>query len=173
MSIEKFVALYFPLKVRSICTVKTAKWVSGVEFFILALYNSHFFITASYDEVMICVFNAVFDKKTYIDIYTTIDGVLYSWAPFTIMGVANMAIIYKFIKAKLAFKHNGTKSTSQALSNAAMRGTAILISVSMTFLVLTGPYSIVWTITRIPNCILIGVLYMGVCLNHSINALLY
>ena len=30
MSLEKFAALYFPLRSRRICTVKTAQWVSGI-----------------------------------------------------------------------------------------------------------------------------------------------
>ena len=29
MAIEKFFALYFPLKSKTICTVKTAKWATG------------------------------------------------------------------------------------------------------------------------------------------------
>ena len=30
MSIEKFIALYFPLKAKSYCTVGTAKWVTSI-----------------------------------------------------------------------------------------------------------------------------------------------
>ena len=40
MSIEKCFAVYFPLKSKSICTVKTAGWVSGIVGVILAGYNS-------------------------------------------------------------------------------------------------------------------------------------
>ena len=38
------------------------------------------------------------------------------------MGLTNIAIFYKFIRAKMASKHGGTESTNQALANAAMRG---------------------------------------------------
>ena len=48
---------------------------------------------------------------------------------------ANWAIIDKFIK------RDGTESPNQTMSGAAMRGTAILITVSVTFIVLNGPYS--------------------------------
>ena len=63
------------------------------------------------------------------------DGVLYSFIPFAMMGLTNIAI-YKFIQAKLTNKRHGkTKSINQALANVAMRGTAILITVT----IVTGP----------------------------------
>ena len=52
------------------------------------------------------------------------------------MSLANIAIIYKFIQAKMASKHGGTESTNQALANVAIRGTAILITVTMTFIII-------------------------------------
>ena len=172
MSIEKFVALYFPLKTRSICTVKTAKWVSAIAFFIYALFNSQFFITGNYDRVASC-YNFKEPFENYYHTFIRVDGILYCYAPFAIMGVANTAIIYKFVKAKLASRRSGTESTNQAMSNAAMRGTAILITVSVMFIFLTGPANIVFAITLDFNPILMGVLLLGVALNHSINALLY
>ena len=91
------------------------------------------------------------------------------------MGLANIAIIYKFVQAKLASKHGGTESTNQALSKTAMRGTAILITVTMTFLILTGPRYIIFAITSSVRIhpLLAAFLDIGVALNHSINGLLY
>ena len=111
--------------------------------------------------------------ENYLQTYLRVDGVLYSYAPFAIMGTANIAIIYKFIKAKMASKWDGTESANQAMSSAAMRGTAILITVSVTFLILTGPATIVFAVTVFPSRILMGILYFGVALNHSINGFLY
>ena len=45
MSIEKFIALYFPLKAKSYCTVGTAKWVTGILAVIMAGLNSPIFIS--------------------------------------------------------------------------------------------------------------------------------
>ena len=53
-------------------------------------------------------------------IYNKLDSFLYSFAPFVVMGLTNIAIIYKFMKAKMALKR-GTESTNQALSKSAMR----------------------------------------------------
>ena len=43
MSLEKCFAVYFPLKSKAICTVRIAKWATGVAGVILAGYNSMFF----------------------------------------------------------------------------------------------------------------------------------
>ena len=66
-----------------------------------------------------------FFVKFYLN-WERIDGVLYSFGPFAIMAFTNIAIIYKFIQAKLTNRRCGrTESTNHALDNAAMRGTAI------------------------------------------------
>ena len=179
MSVEKCIALYLPFKSRNICTVKTAKWASGIAcvFFILADGFWFFVVKAIQGDggarFRTCVFADFF--LDYILVYTKIDAVIYSFAPFAVMGLTNIAIIYKFVQAKLASKRGGTESTNQALSNAAMRGTAILVTVTMTFLILTAPANIITTVSRTSNLhpLLTPFLYISVALNHSINGLLY
>ena len=73
----------------------------------------------------------------------------------------------------MASNQGGTESTNQTLSNAAMRGTAILITVTMTFIVLTGPSQVAFAITIHIHPLLLPFLYLSVALNHSINGLLY
>ena len=92
---------------------------------------------------------------------------------FAIMGLTNIAIIYKFIQVKLASKHGGTESTNQALDNVAMRGTAILITVTMTFIILTAPAQITFAITVNIHPLLSPFLYLAAALNHGINGFLY
>ena len=58
--------------------------------------------------------------------------------PFVLMVIASCLIIYKFMMAKWQARHGGTESTSQALSRNAMKGTAMLITVSVIFILLTG-----------------------------------
>ena len=110
--------------------------------------------------------------KFYVN-WERIDGVLYSFGPFAIMGLTNIAIIYKFIQAKMASKHGGTESTNQALNNVAMRGTAIWITVTVTFIILTAPAQITFAITLKFHPLLEPFLYFAVALNHSINGFLY
>ena len=151
MSLEKFIALYFPFKTRNICTVKTAKWASGIACVVYFVINFFWFFVVKQlkgdggARNMACVFGDFYVK--YYPTYAKIDGVLYFFGPFAIMGLTNIAIIYKFVQAKLASKRGGTESTNQSLSNAAMRETTILITVTTTFIILTGPANITAAIT--------------------------
>ena len=40
MTIEKCFAVYFPLKAKTVCTVRTAEWATGILGVILAAYNT-------------------------------------------------------------------------------------------------------------------------------------
>ena len=176
MSVEKCIALYFPFKTRNICTAKTAKWASGIACVVCFVINFFWFFVVKQRKDggarnLFCAYEDYFVKYTLV--YSQIDSVLYSFGPFAIMGLTNIAIIYKFIKAKLASARGGTESTNQALSNAAMKGTAIVITVTMTFIVLTGPANIVSLVTIYSHPLLDSFLYISVALNHSINGLLY
>ena len=177
MSVEKFIALYFPFKTRNICTVRTAKWASGIVFVIFLFLNFFWFFVVKQlkgdggARNAACVHEEFFVK--YVLDFSKMDGVLYSFGPFIIMALTNIAIIFKFIRAKMASKHGGTESTNQALSNVAMRGTAILIIVTMTFIILTAPAQITFSITSNIHPLLEPFLYISLALNHSINGFLY
>ena len=58
MSVEKFFALYFPLKTKTVCTVKMAKKVTIVAAGTLAAYESQFFFIMKKHE------------DNYLNIYT-------------------------------------------------------------------------------------------------------
>ena len=170
MSVEKCIVVYFPLIVRNICTVKTAKWaclVAAIIFF--AFHCQWFFIIENRSKY--CYY--VEDSQWYIIIFNRIDSIIYSFGPFGIMGLTNIAIIYKFINAKLAVKH-GTESTNQALSKSAMRGTAILITVSLTFIILTGPAPIYYSFFEDSTDPIVYVtVNMPTTLNHGVNSVMY
>ena len=175
MCIEKFFALYFPLKTRTICTVAMAKRVTLVVTLLLSGYNmQHFFIRKSRvypNGSKRCEFVNVPDNYELIN--HRVEYTLYSFAPFTIMVLANGAIIYKFMRASCARDQDGTESTNQALRRSANRGTAMLITVSLAFLILTGPTAVfAFTFKPYPN-IQNTVVSLLRYVNHSINALLY
>ena len=105
-----------------------------------------------------------------------VDSVLYSLGPFVLMFTTNSAIAFKFIKAKCNLS-NSTESTNQALSKSATRGTAMVLAVSVTFLLLTAPVGVdnalshVIRLTQFP----FYRLFMNLTqyLNHSVNGILY
>ena len=77
MSVEKCFAVYFPLKSKAVCTVRTAKWATGIVGVILAGYNileffngeSHFIKSYGY---RVCIF-----MLDFWEIVFAIDSVLY------------------------------------------------------------------------------------------------
>ena len=90
------------------------------------------------------------------------------------MIIKNCAIIYKLLMAKWLAKQRGTESTNQALSKAAVTGTSMLITVSITFMILTGPTAVLsviapWNQHPIERVVMNLLQY----LNHSINGDLY
>ena len=173
MSLEKFFVLYFPLKTRSICTVRTAKWASFIAALIFVAYDSQIFFISDVDP-MSNYCNFVNVPIAYETIFYKINATLYSYAPFAIMGAANVAIIYKFLMAKWQSRHGGTESTNQALSKSAFKGTAMLITVSTMFIILTGPVAIVTSITIVNiQPMIYAFMHIMKYTNHAINGLLY
>ena len=56
------------------------------------------------------------------------------------MFITNFAIVFKFMRAKC--NSNSTESTNQALAKSATRGTAMVVTVSITFILLTSPTAV-------------------------------
>ena len=175
MSIEKFFALYFPLKSKIVCTVKTAKWATGISALIFAIYGAQYLIL--YKSVKINgVFNCFSTNQNHLTILDRIDSILYSFGTFTIVLLVNCAIIAKFMTVKCQnIFHNSTESTSQALNKYATKGTAMVVTVSVTFITLTAPVSIdKFTGRKIRQYPLYYVFMIPMqYLNHSINCVLY
>ena len=177
MSIEKCYALYFPFKAKVVCTVKTAKWVSGITAAIYAVFNSPLLVLVSPGEdeaaqgymSLECVV-----RQDYRPITHHSFPLLYSFIPSLVMMVVNSAIVVKLFKAKCAnTQRQGTESTNQALSKAAARGTAMLLIVSFTFIILTGPTAIILYFDLDLHIYATLVILLCSALNHAINAVLY
>ena len=128
MSVEKCFAVYFPLNAKTICTVRTAKWVTGITGVILAGYDSiYFFVLKSKVPESSghpdCEATVDLEKINFL---FPVDSALYSFGPFVLMFTTNFAIVLKFLSAKC--KNNSAESTNQALS--------------VTFLPLTSPTAV-------------------------------
>ena len=177
MSFEKCFAVYFPLKSKTVCTVKTAKWVTGVFGVILAGYNIvYFFLRETQIDkksgYMKCVY------VSHSETLNMIDSILYSFGPFCLMFMTNSSIVFILLRAKCkSNQSNSTESTNQALSKVATRGTAMVVTVSLTFLILTAPNGVgralkpvvdLWSFPESRAFIT-----LTQYLNHSINGYLY
>ena len=178
MSVEKFCALYFPLKSKTFCSVETAKRISAIIALIFAVYNFPLMIVNKAllkDGRRYCSITKVL--TTYGPIFLKVDSALYSFGPFTIMTIANAAIIYKLMMAKCRKRNassTNTQSTDQALNKSATRGTAMLVAISVTFIILTAPVAVFSAQSGKPSHPYYRV-FMNIMqyLNHSINGVLY
>ena len=136
MSLEKCFAVYFPLKSKTVCTVKTAKWATGIIGIIMAGYNLvYIFVLKASIIKSSGLYTCVYIGNSRV-IVEAVDSVLYSFGPFTLMFITNFAIVFKFMRAKCT--RNSTESTNQALVKSATRGTAMVVTVSVTFIILTA-----------------------------------
>ena len=169
MCLEKCFALYVPLKAKSICTVKTAKWSTAIVGIVLVSYNVVYLVFYYSAGKGSC-------KVSHKQIWDRIDSVLYSFGPFVVMLAANSAIIYMFMRVKCQNSaKNTSQSTNQALYKSATRGTAMVIAVSMTFIILTSPVALDnATGSRLASNPMYHV-FMVIMqyLNHSVNGVLY
>ena len=176
MSVEKCFAVYFPLKSKTICTVRTAKWATDIVGIILMSFNIyHFFSNESHFSKFcgnICISNFDLNLVKSLD---AVDSALYSFGPFLIIFITNFAVVLKMIRAKC--QNNSTDSTNQALAKAATRGTAMVVIVSVTFLlftVLTAVETATFQVIRLGDYPIYFVLRIVTqYLNHSINCVLY
>ena len=175
MTAEKCFAIYFPLKSKTVCNVRTAKWATGMTGVILVGYNLQWFFYVKSQYIpssgnYICV-----ATEHFHDSINFVDSLLYSFVPFGVMFVTNFAIILKFMRAKC--KSNSTESTDQALAKSATRGTAMVVTVSVTFLILTAPTAVhyaSYTWYKLGNNPLYqAFMNLTQYLNHSINGVLY
>ena len=172
ISMEKFFALQFPFRTKTICTVEMAKRVSFLTAILFAGFNAQFIYIAKkkYDgQGAYCSYDGL---KKYRVILINIFRALYSYVPFVVIVLANFGIIYKFIKATLKATPGGTESTSQALSKSATRGTTMLLTVSFAFIFLTGPISIIHIWTNVP-VLVVDITVVLQYLNHGVNGILY
>ena len=182
MSAEKCFAVYFPLKSKTVCTVRTAKWATGIVAVILSVYNLQWFVFYESEFSRESGHYMGVPTEHYHISFDFIDSVLYSFGPFALMSVTNFAIIFKFIKAKCKLsnsteskcKSSSTESTNQALAKSATRGTAMVVTVSVTFLLLTAPTAVYDALSHFINMDLYhAFMNLTQYLNHSINGVLY
>ena len=180
MSIEKCFAVYFPLKSKIVCTVGTAKWVTGVVGFILMCYDSvYMFAMKSKFMESAGRYGCFYLDRSYQKALNTVDSIFYSYLPFTLIVTTNLAIAFKFMRAKCKSKEgNSIECTNMALVKSATRGTAMVVTVSVTFLLLTAPTAVHSALYRwysLGNNLPLYRTYMNLTqyLNHSINGILY
>ena len=173
VTVERFIALYIPYKAERLCTVRSAKIVCSVLIIIATLLNlPHFFLqgTVNHDHEghKTCNFTEV-GEIFAVGPYSTFMILIWCFVPAIIM------IIFSCLMAVKLYERLN-KSTVQSRSAKSVTNTVvILLTVSLTFAVLTLPFGVDFLVHHdpftydahkvVPNILLF--------LNQAVNFFLY
>ena len=177
ISVERFIAIFYPLKVHIFLSMKrTYIIISCVGVLICISKVYHLFSSSifTYSNMTVCYIGAN-DKSDVI--FSIVHGLFYSFIPFCIITVLNVKILKK-LKLQQTFRASSQFSTSRDTSLVPM-----MLAISVAFALTTFPIMILiicsltvdlagfkWNL----NSNWIFILAIGlVNLNHSLNFFLY
>ena len=189
MTIERFLAVHFPFKASKYATIKNGKIVLVVLIIVFTGINLHFFWTVSLNERGHC---AYLEEHTHFhdEVWPWIDATLYSFLPFALLLIFNILIIYdnrRHLKRRSTL-HAKRKKDGKYNSGFHYRLSAMLVTVSIVFLLLSAPNVILISIRKeyfdfsegVPDFQDVATYSLwsrttSFCLylNHSVNFLLY
>ena len=170
VAIERMVAVFFPHKAKHIFTRRFAACQMAIIGAILAVFNSHFYWTHTLVNGH-CLQDSRHEDFTK-HILPWINFCLMSLIPFLIMLVANSAIAAKVIYANYVRKVKLNLARNKKLTSM----TVILLSISVIFLLTTGPMSVLQIVPLgdiTPYRVVWSSLSLLLYTNYSVNFLLY
>ncbi|XP_069119812.1 probable G-protein coupled receptor 139 [Argopecten irradians] len=142
MTIERFLAIWFPLKVSELCTRSRAAMVMGIIAVPLLALNLHFFWSTlevwddyySWD----CQFQSDFEFFM-TKLWYWIDGAAYSLIPFIILVIFNILIIVGIKRGHRGVVSKIDKTRMTEKMKQQQQITIMLVTVSLVFVILTMP----------------------------------
>ncbi|XP_069114763.1 probable G-protein coupled receptor 139 [Argopecten irradians] len=166
VTVERYIAVCFPLKASFLCRIRKAKYIVVVLLLILCSLNSHFLWTVQLRHVgnnatapvYVCDASPNFSDLVN-HVWVWIDAGMYSFVPFVILLILNARIVHKVWVAKNERKHiterrmstcNADKSPA-GLREASTKVTVMLLTISFTFLLTTLPMNVILILTKTWN----------------------
>jgi growth hormone secretagogue receptor len=180
MTAERLVAVRFPMKASSLCTVKNAR-IALCTLAVAAMgLNLHFFWTYGWIDGDCKSYPQHLSFTQYV--YPWVDSSVYSFIPTVSLAVFNIFIISSVSKSDKALQDQ----TASQQKRSTQHITLMLLVITSAFLVLTGPLTIlnvvktVWRANERPGThdyavyvltrrIMVALMYS----NHAINFWLY
>ncbi|CAG5118433.1 unnamed protein product [Candidula unifasciata] len=171
VTVERYIVVCFPFQASSMCNVSRARKVIVGLFLLMLVLNVHFLWTAEIieeHEQIMCRGGEHF-RQLVEEIWPWVDTLIYSFLPFLTITILNVFIIREVAgahsnRARLAASESETScippgGTNASGGPAARRGntcegtrlTALLLTVSFTFLLLTLPNNIALIVSRFWN----------------------
>ncbi len=174
MTGEKCAAIIFPFQAKRFSTIKVARITCGVIIALWALFHIQWFFIIEKVEAngeVWCDYSKDITSK-YFDFYDVFDHVAYSLLPCMLIFILNIAIIVRLILARTS---SAESVKTSSLSKTAVSTTIMLLSVSVTFTLLTMPSAVHYFYTLHRDAIyefrIVTVFFYYT--NHSCNAIMY
>lgn len=181
VTVERFLAVWFPLRATTMCNLARAKFVTVMIAMIFILINSHVFWTAKlhtfHNGQVKCVPYAY--ENIVCKVFPWIYLVLYSFLPVLVLLLFNSLIIVNLIKSKPLFQAM-TKKDQQARCDHQKLAVCLLV-ISFTWIITTMPRPLYPFFLAKPTSIAAqaqAVLIRTVCfllmyINHAVNFFIY
>ncbi|CAH1801161.1 unnamed protein product [Owenia fusiformis] len=158
LSVDRVITVYMPLRAKLVCTRIRAVIVSLCILITLILINGHYLFTVGYFAVIIDN-EVVYESNCYIvegletfhtEYWFWIDAVFASFLPFTLLMISNITIVVVIIRASQRRRQTMQAVSSSSSSDNQTRSlTIMLICLSITFLILTGPVVVFFLLDRL------------------------
>ncbi len=194
VTVERFVAVCYPLKAPSMSNHRKACLVICSLLCVLFLINIHFFWTAqikSYKhkgETILQCEGGPHYKMLVEDIWPWVDAFLYSFLPFVVILVLNTLIIRQVIHARRSrseLQSTASTDSRRTAQEGSMRLTFMLLTISFAFLITTLPMNVSLIATAFYNSytkdlhvisrfkLVRTITELLMYVNHSMNFFLY
>lgn len=184
VTIERFLAVWFPLRANGMCSFRRVKIVTMSIVVVFLLLNSHFFWTAELvstdnpesPDQLECTTNT-----TKVCVYFPwFNIIIFSVIPSVLVLILNLLIIFCLLKHRETLKCAMTKN-DQHMQSIHRRLAVILLTISFVWIFTTVPTTLTFIIKRTDKdmesraqAILLRVLsYILLYINHAINFFLY
>ena len=187
MTIERWIAVAYPLKAASLCTVRRAKLTLLVlAVVVLLAYTQYLVIIEFTPKAPYCIY--VSNYTSYVKlVWSWVHMSIYGYAPLMLICVFNALIVCKLVNTQRENSSLQTLSLDETRKRklTASSVTVMLVVVSVSFLVLTLPYTIYYILTVVftekasdahseaKDLLIAASLILIADLNHCLNFLLY
>ncbi|KAK6186501.1 hypothetical protein SNE40_008530 [Patella caerulea] len=163
VTVERFIVVCFPFKANGMCNVSRARKVIVLLIVIMFSINLHFLftvelVTTPVDGKNIVNCEAAAPFPVLVDqAWPWVDAIIYSFVPFVTITVLNILIIRQVLKAHGSrerlqnFGDRRVLETRRQMSEVTSKLTAMLLTVSFTFLLTTLPMNITLIVTYFWN----------------------
>ena len=179
VTVERAIVVTMPHRAKVISTRKKAWIVSGLIVLVLGSINIYQPLIIGIVEDGRCFFVEWINDELFGIVFALIDLFIYSFIPSIVLTACNIMLV---VKLKESLKFRSTAVGGGSSNNDPKRIIAMVISISIVFIVLTLPHSCFIISDFVPPEILYvpttrelwySIVSLGITLNHSVNFFLY